>query len=88
VVALQALFFLNDPFVNATAQALADRLFREEPGQTEDRIRRLYALALGRPPAPAEIELGLRILESEKRSERWPHYCHLILCENEFVYLD
>ena len=56
VVAPQALFFLNDPFVSETARALAARVAREEPGATEARIRRLYALVLGRPPAPAELE--------------------------------
>jgi hypothetical protein len=89
VVAPQALFFLNDPFVFETARALAARLAREEPGSTEEeRIRRLYTLALGRPPAPAELRLGLQVLAANGNVDRWDRYCQLILCQNEFIYTD
>ena len=69
VVAPQALFFLNDPFVNDLARALAARLAREEPMGGERRIRRLYDLALGRPPSPAEIDLG-RAVAGRRRGRR------------------
>ena len=88
VVAPQALFFLNDPFVTAMAQALADRVAHEEAGPTANRIRRLYALVLGRPPEPAELDLGRRILATEGRVDSWEQYCHLILCHNEVIYVD
>ena len=88
VVAPQALFFLNDPFVGAAAQALAVRVALLEPQKGENRIRRLYSLVLGRPPAPAELELGLRFLTADGEGDRWERYCHLILCKNEVVYID
>ena len=65
VVAPQALFFLNDPFVSEMARALAARVAREEPGPREARIQRLYALVLGRPPSQAELDLGLQLLAAE-----------------------
>jgi hypothetical protein len=88
VVAPQALFFLNDPFVSAAAQSLADRVVREEPGSPEKRIGRLYELALARLPARDELELGLQILNAKGRTDAWGRYCHLVLCQNEFVYTD
>jgi hypothetical protein len=88
VVAPQALFFLNDPFVSAAARDLASRLAREAPADDEARIRRLYALALGRPPTRAELDLGLRLLAPDGDADPCVRYCQLILCTNEFVYLD
>src|SRR5439155_22745001 len=60
VVAPQALFFLNDPFVGGVAKTLAARILHEAPANTEARIRYLYALTLVRPPTRAEIYLGLQ----------------------------
>jgi hypothetical protein len=88
VVAPQALFFLNDPLVADLARALAVRVAREAPADTEARIRRLYALALGRPPTRAEIDLGVQLLAQAGNADSWERFCHLVLCTNEFVYLD
>jgi hypothetical protein len=88
IVAPQALFFLNDPFVSAAARDLASRLAREVPAGGEARIRRLYDLALGRPPTRAELDLGLRLLTPDGDADPRARYCQVILCTNEFVYLD
>jgi hypothetical protein len=91
IVAPQALFFLNDPFVSGTAKALAARILREAPANTEGRIRYLYALALGRPPTKAEIDLGtqrLRPAAVPGGPDPLERYCLLVLCTNEFVYID
>jgi mono/diheme cytochrome c family protein len=87
-VAPQALFFLNDPLVTDLARALAARVAREVPQGDAARIRRLYALALGRPPSPREIDLGLRLLAPDGDADPWERYCHTILCTNEFLYID
>ena len=90
VVAPQALFFLNDPFVSGTAKALAARIVREAPANNEGRIRYLYVLALGRPPTKAEIDLGTKLLApaADGAPDPLERYCHLILCTNEFLYID
>jgi hypothetical protein len=88
IVAPQALFFLNDPFVSAAARELASRLAREVPAGGEARVRRLYALALGRPPTREELDLGLGLLVPDGEADPWARYCQVILCTNEFVYLD
>ncbi|MDB5310187.1 MAG: hypothetical protein JWO38_4389 [Gemmataceae bacterium] len=88
VVAPQALFFLNDPFVGGSAKALAARVVREAPANVEDQIRHLYLLTLGRPPTKAEIELGKELLVPAPGPDPWERYCHLILCTNEFLYVE
>ncbi len=88
IVAPQALFFLNDPFVSDQARALAARLAREEPGGGESRIRRLYLLALARPPSHAEIDLGRQLLAPDGDIDPWERYCQVVLSSNEFIYID
>ena len=88
VVAPQALFFLNDPFVNEMARALSARILNDGPVQTEARVRRLYAITLGRPPSRLELELAERALGRSAGSDAWERYCHLIVCQNEFLYTD
>ncbi len=90
VVAPQALFFLNDPFVSGAAKALAARILREAPANAEGRIKHLYALTLGRPPTKAEMELGVKLLAPPAAGAPDPleRYCLLVLCTNEFLYVD
>ena len=64
MVPQQALFLMNSPFVAEQARRLAARPEVAAPSNPEDRIRRLYGLALGRAPEPAEVALGVRFLES------------------------
>jgi hypothetical protein len=88
VVAPQALFFLNDPFVSVLAKALAARIVREAPTNKEARIRYLYTLTLCRPPTKAEMDLGVQMVALDTRPDSWERYCLLILCMNEFLYID
>jgi hypothetical protein len=103
IVAPQALFLLNDRLVTELTKALAERVAREVPGGTErERIGRLYAIALGRLPMVAEVDVGLQFLGgaeqvarsgdsptlAESATEAWVRYCHLLVCTNEFMYVD
>jgi hypothetical protein len=88
IVAPQALFFLNDPWLSAVARNLAARVAREAPADRAARIRHLYTLALGRRPTHHELELGLGFLAAADDADPWERYCHLLLCSNEFVYVD
>jgi hypothetical protein len=87
-VAPQALFFLNEPFVIAQALALAERMDRQAGGDNPARIRRLYATVFGRAPTAAELGIGLRMLRPAQTIDPWIRYCHLLLCTNEFLYVD
>ena len=88
VVAPQALFFLNDPFVSDTARALAARVAREEPAGGEARIRRLYALALGGRRRAPRSTWACNCWRPTATLDPWERYCQLIFCQNEFLYID
>lgn len=77
-VAPQALFMMNNPFALAQADALAQRL------PEQDKIPWLYRVLYGRAPTDTEIALGLAAAERSS----WADYCHVLLCANEFVYVD
>ena len=89
IVAPQALYLLNDPLLDDVSAALAARLAREAPsGGDEERIALLYELAFGRAPTAAEIEIGQQLLADSTVTDAWARYCRIILCTNEFLYVD
>jgi hypothetical protein len=89
IVAPQALFLMNDPSVTELAKALAQRVAREVPeGNDRQRIGRLYEITLGRPPRDVEVEIGLQLVGDPKQPEAWASYCRVILCTNEFLFVD
>ena len=88
VVVPQALFFMNDPFTAEQARALAARVAREEPGDDRARLQRLYAIALSRPPTQSEVELGLRLLATDRDDHSWERFALILLCSNDFIYID
>lgn len=88
--ALQGLYALNGPLVQAQADALATRLTSDESSDA-DRIKAAYRLLFTREPTASETELGLAFLgtaEGEDRELAWQQYAHVLLASNEFLYLD
>jgi mono/diheme cytochrome c family protein len=65
---LQALTLLNDEAFLEFAQALAERVLREETGGVAPRLQRLFRLCLARRPSPSESQRLERFL-SEQRKE-------------------
>jgi hypothetical protein len=102
IVATQALFLMNDPLVAELAKGLAQRVAREvPPGDDRERIQRLYEITVGRPPTVAEVVVGLRFLRGKAEQAKevemlalaasameWARYCQLVICANEFIYVD
>jgi mono/diheme cytochrome c family protein len=86
-VAPQALFMLNHPFALEQAKLLAQRIRQEGSADDKARIERLYVLLYGRPPNERELAIGLRLVTGAS-SDAWGAYCHVLLCANEFVYVD
>jgi cytochrome c553 len=90
-VAPQALLFLNHPFVFTQARRLAERLVADVPGDDDARIERAYQLLFGRAARPEELEVchGFLFRPGRPQAEAdWPGLAHLLLCSNEFMYVD
>jgi hypothetical protein len=88
-VAPQALYFLNSPFVQGQAAALARRLLAESPDENA-RIGRVYERLFGREPEETERRIGHDFLARHPANlaTAWSAYAHLLLCSNEFLILD
>jgi hypothetical protein len=90
-VAPQALFLLNSTFVQATAQTLARWLIEEASDDDAARIDRAYRRLYAREPRTEEVQIGLSFLgrnAARGRDAAWFDYAHVLLCSNEFLYVD
>lgn len=91
-VAPQALFLLNSPFTLAQAKYLAERLGRDVASEAADgarmRIRLAYELLFGRFPTDDELEVAIQLVTSSDGDNGWIDLAHVLLCSNEFVYVD
>jgi len=96
-VPTQSLYFLNDPFFHAQAEALARRVL---PAPTEEaRVRQLYEWALQRDATAAEVAAALAFAavaeptepaqpEPERPLAVWSALARIVLAGNEFLYVD
>ena len=83
----QGLMMLNNPFVDACADALASRLVDMKLNSDEDYIREGMQLAIGRMPSTKEIELCKQLLRN-RTSEAKRDFCQMLFCLNEFIYIE
>ena len=95
----QALMLLNDAFVLAQADQLAQRVSRESEAGGDDVVERLFRVALQRLPTPAERATALRLMDDQRlraAAEGSPDpgrmalrsLCRVVLNLNELVYVD
>jgi hypothetical protein len=101
-VSPQALTFMNSTFVRDIAGTLATRVlgtrgFATRRASIEGVVETAYQLALSRPPTSQERAQMVELIETHTKSygddERAPElattdFCQVILCLNEFVYID
>jgi hypothetical protein len=89
-VAPQALFLLNHPFVMKQKTYLAQRILQDERiHDNRARIKKAYMLLFGRPPTEEELGIGLDFLIRQgSTTDAWESYCEILLCANEFIYVD
>lgn len=93
-VPAQALAMLNDPFVNAMAGHWADRLIAEAHSIPADRLRAMFAAALGREPSAAELarwQAAVRAFAGKGGNlvtdrEAWTAVAHALFNTKEFLY--
>jgi hypothetical protein len=97
-VPAQGLFLLNSPFVQARAEAAADRLLAATSGDG-DRLRRAYLTFLGRPPTPRELQAAEDFLARYPRTPgrtgdasgpgpkaTWAALCQALFASADFLY--
>jgi hypothetical protein len=90
-VAPQALFLINHDFVLTQAKSLANRIKRDPSKDQNPRIQRLFALLFSRPAAETEVRLAQSLLARLGKGESetaWRDLAHVLLCTNEFLYVD
>lgn len=76
----QALFFMNSPFVEARAQALADKAAAIEPKAF---VYHLYRIVYGRPPSESEL-----LAARAQKQYGLPELAQALLASNEFIFVD
>jgi hypothetical protein len=99
-VPLQALYFLNNPFVLENAARLARRMIAAST-DSRARITLGYQLAWGRPPNQPELDRALRFVREASAAlasprgpgetadvEAWTSLAKIFLTANEFLYID
>ncbi|MBM3823391.1 MAG: DUF1549 domain-containing protein [Verrucomicrobia bacterium] len=94
IVPQQALFALNSKFVAEQAFSLEQRIGWNSTRE-RDRVTRLYRTVLLRSPAPSELNLALRFLETAKTLDReeehlspFQQLAQTLLISNEMMFLD
>jgi cytochrome c553 len=95
-VAPQALFLANSPFVHELASKWAARLLAAS-SVPDERVRRAYLEAFGRPPSARETERALDYVrryaaevpdESRREGEAWASLARVLFASNEFYHVD
>lgn len=96
-VAPQALVMLNSDIIRGIATKFATQARPDTQTSIEQTIDRAYQLALSRPPTEAEQQTMQQFIQRQQASRGTDanaeslavrDFCHLILCMNEFVYID
>ena len=88
VIAPQALYLMNNPFVAEQAKAFAASL----PKGDEERVQAAYLRAFARPATAEEVSRALRFVgafeASADRAKAWRAWCQVVFASSEFAYLN
>ena len=95
VIAPQALFVMNSPFVIKLAEDFAKTLLARQVSD-EERIKLAFEMAYGRLPDQSEISDSLTFIarvnknasDGTDRLKAWKDLCHVIMASSEFLYLN
>lgn len=96
-VPTQSLAFMNSPFVRTAAQKFALRLKPAAEKSTSQAIEQAYLIALSRRPTDAEGQRMHGFIEHQAesygkapqaREQALVDFCQVLLCLNEFIYVD
>ncbi len=97
---IQALYFLNDPFIHERAKEMEERL-RPLDRTDSERIQRLYWILLGREAKSQELQNSMEFLQQVRilkeahgatgeawEKDAWQSLIRAMIRLNEFLYLD
>jgi hypothetical protein len=95
-IAPQALHMLNNPQVRQAARSFARRIAPDSKTTLEDAVRNGYQIALARQPSADELADDRAFIEkqmatypeNERRESSLADFCQVLLCLNEFIYVD
>jgi hypothetical protein len=93
-VPTQALALMNSPFVRQQAQRLAQRVRPTPEVPLVTAIEQAYRITLGRQPTAAERDRMQSFIETSggndpgRTAAALVEFCQVLLCLNEFVYID
>ncbi len=100
---LQSLAALNSEFIQDHAVAFAKRVCALTRGQTDPAaaVRHAFLVAFGRGPSRSEVDICIESLErqtddyrgsnatrEQARTRAIEGLCHILLCANEFMYIE
>ncbi|HEX3150540.1 MAG TPA: PSD1 and planctomycete cytochrome C domain-containing protein [Gemmataceae bacterium] len=81
----QALFMMNHPFVAECAKNIVGRPDVTSRVNPNEKLDRIYAILVGRPPTERERALAIELTGS---ASAWPRFAHALLMTNEFLIID
>jgi hypothetical protein len=92
-IAPQALAFMNNPIARAAAEALSNQI------SDVQQIDEVFLKVLSRSPADAERQAAFRFIAQAQKTRREQNvsqpekmaiadFCQILLCANEFIYVD
>jgi len=95
-IAPQALHMLNNPNVRQAAKSFARRISPDSTAPLEDAVRQGYLVALARHPSKEELADGVAFVrqqmltypENTRRELALADFCQVLMCLNEFIYVD
>jgi hypothetical protein len=97
-VPTQSLAMMNSPFVRKQAEKLAQRIRPAKDAPLNAAIDAAYQIALARPPSQAEQSSMLAFVDEQRAAiggdpaaatdQALVEFCQVLLCLNEFVFID
>jgi hypothetical protein len=96
-IAPQALHLMNNKFVRDYAHGMAKRISPDAKVPPEEAIRNAYLIALSREPNADETADGVEFLKHQStsyvgkpdaRQLALTDYCQVLMCLNEFIYVE
>ena len=88
IVASQALFTLNSPFVIAQAKSIVSSEAFKNLSSNEARLHHLFATILGRGPDHLELPRTIKFVERDNRPLNWQLVAQGLMMSTEFQYVD